>query len=201
MFVQNDAAVQPRGIGDRARHDEDMADAVSFDHARQLVAPADPFEPAAPLQADDLRPRVHFDRRIFLDASNQVTRHRPGEPWCANDHMDTPRRRCEKDRRLPRRVAAADDHDFLSDAELRLHRRGAVVDACTFERGQVVQSGLAILRAGRDDDRARANPGAVVNLDLVMRALAGQPCGASGDDDVGAELQSLGVGAACQLQS
>ena len=61
----------------------------------------------------------------------------------------------EKHRGLARGVAAADDDDLLAGAELRLHRRRGVVHARAFELREVLERRLAVLRARRDDHRAR----------------------------------------------
>ena len=74
-----------------------------------------------------------YDRRVLFDAADQVARHRLGQrrprgPACARAS-----RLREEHRGLSRRVAAADDDDFLAAAQLRLHERRAVVDAGAFE--------------------------------------------------------------------
>ena len=92
---------------------------------------------------------------ILLDAANQIARHRVGQARPAHQHVDAPRRRREEDGRLPGGIAAADDDDLLADAQLRLHRRRAVVDAGALEGREVLERRLPVLGAGRDDHRAR----------------------------------------------
>ena len=80
----------------------------------------------------------------------------------------------EKHRRLARGIAAADDDDLLADAQLRLHRRRAVVHAGAFELREVLERRLAVLGARRDDHRARADARPVVNLHGVRLPVAGE---------------------------
>ena len=110
------------------------------------------------LERDDLRARVEDDRRVVLDAADQIARHRlrrdpaPGRPHARGS-------RClgEEDGRLAGRVSAADDDDLLAAAERRLDGRRAVVDAGALETRQVLDVELAVPRAGRDDDRPRGD--------------------------------------------
>ena len=101
---------------------------------------------------------------------------------------------------LAGRIASTDDHDILADAELRLHRRRAVVDTGALERRQVVERWPAVFGSCRDDYRARANLRSLVDVDRVPLPVAGHSGGAFCHDDLRAELQCLGVGAARQVE-
>jgi len=61
----------------------------------------------------------------------------------------------EKDCRLPRRIAAADDDDLLAETELGFHWRRAVVHAGAFESRDVVEGQTAVVSPCGDDDRLR----------------------------------------------
>ena len=98
-------------------------------------------------------------------------------------------------------VATADDDDLLALAELRLHRRCAVVHARAFELREVVERRLAILGAGSDDHRARRDAPTILHLHGVRRSIAGQLRGAFRDHDLRAELLGLRVGTSRELQS
>src|ERR1700752_801728 len=72
LLVEDDTAIQPPGVWNRAGHDEDVADIMSFDFAFWVAAPSNPFKPAVSLQVDDLCPRVENDCGVLLDAANQI---------------------------------------------------------------------------------------------------------------------------------
>ena len=67
------------------------------------------------------------------------------------------------------------------------------------KRSAVRDAEPPVFRSGRDDDRARGDRGAVVELDAQRLLLAMKLGGALGDDHMRAELLRLGVGPAGQL--
>src|SRR5438445_12511825 len=72
LGVEREAAVQPACAGHRARHGEDMPEAVCLDTSALVVAPAHPLEVTVPLEARDLRVHVTDDGRMVFDAADQV---------------------------------------------------------------------------------------------------------------------------------
>ena len=145
LLVERDASIEPAGVRHGARHHEHVADVVRLDVARPIVAPPDAFEMPVAVQRDELRSRPQGDRRVLLDSANEIARHRVRQAVLADQEVDVPGRLREKHRGLARGVAAADDHDLLAGAQLRLHRRGGVVHARAFELRQVCDRGLAVL--------------------------------------------------------
>src|SRR5207247_10917673 len=79
LVVQGEATIQPAAAGDRARHREDVPDAVRFDTPGLVVTPAHALEVPIPLEAHDLRVYVAGDGRMILDAADQVARHGVGQ--------------------------------------------------------------------------------------------------------------------------
>src|SRR2546426_11544631 len=75
LGVEGEAAVQPARAGQRARHGEDMPNAVCLDVSALLLAPAYPLEVTVPLEAHDLRVHVADDGRMVFDATDQIARH------------------------------------------------------------------------------------------------------------------------------
>src|ERR1700683_1703751 len=115
--------------------------------------------------------------------------------------MDVRRRLREVDRGLAGGIAATDDDDLIVAAELRFDRSRAVVDAETIEPGDIVEREPAVFGARRDDDDAGGDAGAGVRLDDVRCAIAKELDRALRDEDLGAELLGLRVGAAGELLS
>ena len=71
------------------------------------------------------------------------------------------------ERRLPRRVAAADDVDALAGQRLGLRHRGAVEHARALELGQAGGVEAPVLDPEREHDRTRRDLGAAVGADDV----------------------------------
>ena len=71
-------------------------------------------------------------------------------------------------------VAAADDRDLLTVAQLGFERGGPVPDPTTFKLCKSWHSGTAITRAVRNDHRARSQRAAVFELELKL-AIAPRP--------------------------
>src|SRR5262252_3228513 len=103
-----------------------MVDTVRLDVARSLVAPTDALEPAVPFQPDNLRTGPQDDRWGLFDPPNQIAGHGVRESVAPDQHVDAACGLREKHGGLSGRIAAADDHDFLSQTELRFHGRRTV---------------------------------------------------------------------------
>jgi hypothetical protein len=52
---------------------------VRLDRPSVIVAPLDPLEPSVAFECRDLCAGSQDDLRIFLDAANQISRHRVGK--------------------------------------------------------------------------------------------------------------------------
>src|SRR3970282_711375 len=113
----------------------------------------------------------------------EIPRHALGQAAATHEHVDVLRDAGEKDRRLPRRVAATDHGDLLVLAELRLHEGGAIVDAGAFELSETREVRLTVLRPGRNDDGASGDPLPAVDLNGVGLSLASEAGGGLLDDD------------------
>ena len=100
------------------------------------VAPVGPgdlrSEPVAG-EAGDLGPGVERDARRGVDPLDQVVGHGGGEAVGTHEDVHVGRGAGQEDRRLARRVAAADDDHLLGGTELGLHGGGGVVDALALE--------------------------------------------------------------------
>ena len=92
---------------------------------------------------------------------------------------------------LARRIAAADDDDFLVLAQLGFEMGGSVVNAGADEFRQVRDARFAVLRTRRNDDGAGLHHTAVGQFQRVGPPLAEQARCSTGDVDVGAELLRL----------
>jgi len=104
-----------------------------------------------------------------------------------------------KHRGLSGRIAAADDHNLVTETELGFHGRGAVVDTGAFEHRQVLERRFPVLRSSRDDDRTCEDFRPSIDFHGVSLPVARQPRRAFRDHHLGTKLQCLRVGAACQV--
>ena len=91
-------------------------------------------------------------------------------------------------------IASADDDNVVVAAELGFHEGGAVIDALSFEKGEISDARFVVLRAGGDDDRARGQFDAVIEHDFVGAAGAFEAHHVAGDHHLGAEFFGLGDG-------
>ena len=160
LVVERHAALAASGVGHGAGHEEDVADRRASRRSPAPCAPDDALEVVVALQRHDLGARVQRDVRVLLDAPDEVARHALGEARAERTSMCTWRQ-------LPARNTAAwpaelpppTIDDFLAVAELRLEVRGGVVDAQRRRSAAGLGAfGLAVLRAGGDDDRSRQRP-------------------------------------------
>src|SRR5437764_1401067 len=197
--IEREAALEPRGTGSGARHGEDVADALRLLPARPAVPPGHPLEMVVPLEADDFGAGMEHDRRVVLDATDQIAGHRVGEPVRPDDHVDAPGGLRQEHGGLTGRVAAAHDHDLVAAAQLRLHEGRGVIHARALELRQVGDGEPAVLGPAGDDDRARRHARSVVQLDAVRFAIAGQALGVAPDHQLGPELLRLVVGTVRQV--
>ena len=116
--VECHAAIEPPCTRHRARHHEHVSDVMCFDGVRTTIAPLDAIEVLCAVQRDQLCPKP-CDRRMLLDATNQVARHRIGQPRFPDQQVggrawlsaqETPRpdpRRCRHRRPRPPRPRTA----------------------------------------------------------------------------------------------
>ena len=104
-----------------------------------MFAPLDPLQVIVAFERNDLGVRRQINRRNLLDAPDQIPRHGLGQPGRSDEHVNAASVLRQEDCSLTRRVAAADDDHLLAAAQLRLHERRGVVDACPFERREVVE--------------------------------------------------------------
>ncbi len=89
-------------------------------------------------------------------------------------------------------IASADDDNVVVAAELGFHEGGAVIDALSFEKGEISDARFVVLRAGSDDDRARGEFDAVIEHDFVGAAGAFEAHHIAGDHHLCAEFFGLG---------
>ena len=197
--IEREAALEPRGTGPGARHGEDVADALRLLPARLVVPPGHPLEMMVPLETDDFGADVENDRRVVLDATDQIPGHRVGQPVRADDHVDTPGGLRQEHGGLAGRVAAAHDHDLVASAQLRFHERRSVIHARALELCQVGDGQPAVLGPAGDDHRARRHARSLVQLDAVRFAVTSQVLGVVPDHHLGSELFRLRECAGRQL--
>ena len=127
-------------------------------------------ELAVAAELDYLRVGADLDRVVALDLIDQVARHRLPEIVAADQQPAARGCAGEEHRRLPGRVAAADDHDRIAGAQLRLGLGGGVVDAARLELLEPRHVEAPVLSAGRDDDGPTGRDLAVGERDLVPAA-------------------------------
>src|SRR5262249_2737164 len=144
---------KPAGVRLGAGHDEQVADGHQLAPGGPLDAHA--VERVASQEPADFGPRVERDDRVLLDPLDEVAGHAVRGPASAHDDVYAASLAREEHGCLARGVPAAHHDDFLPRAELRLHLRGAVVDACALEPGELGKTQLAILDPGRDHHGAR----------------------------------------------
>src|SRR5262249_32386931 len=135
------------------------------------------------------------DVRGLLDAADEVARHAGREAFAADEDVDLARGLREEHRGLTSGVAAADDDDVVRFAALGLDESRAVVDAGAFEALELGDLELSVLRAGGDDDGARADTLAALELDAIGDAVAVESDRGARDGEVRAEFFCLGEGA------
>src|SRR5436190_3517520 len=200
LRIERDAPAQPLSARRSARHHENVADVTPLGRLL-FLAPVNPLEVPVSLESGDLGAGVQLYPRALLDTSYQVARHRLRESSRSDQHVNFSRCLRQEYRGLTGGVPAADDHDILARAELRLDEGRAVVHAGALELGNVVERQLSVLRTSGDDDGARRYVRPVVDLDLVRLGGAVQVRRALGDRNVGAELLGLSICAASQVVS
>ena len=130
------------------------------------------FELLVALERSHLAPGPDADVRLGLDLVDQVARHRRLERPPGDD-VDLARVVGELDHRLPGRVRAADDHDVLLRALLRLDVGRRVVEAEALEPIGILGRQPAIVRARRQDHASAPDALTVGEPDLAEAAVSG----------------------------
>ena len=120
----------------------------------------------------------------LLDPLDEVSRHRIIEPAAQRHDVDLSGEAGEEQRRLPGRVAAAEDVDFLVAACRRLDRGRPVVHARADERGAAGGVEPSKRNADRQEDRVRGELRPVVQRHAALQFIAAQGGRAPGDDDL-----------------
>ena len=125
---------------------------ASAPRRREAAAPAHARQRGVVVafEADHFGVEHQFDVRRRLDALDQIARHAGAEPAAAHHHVDLAGMAGQEHRGLPGGIAAADQHDLLAGAQLRLDRRGPVPDAAALELSRDSRS-----RAGDSARRSR----------------------------------------------
>ena len=153
LVIKGNTSIEPARVGVRPGHHEHVADVVRLDVAGSLVAPPDPLEPSVPFQANNLGTGPQHDRWRLFDPANEIAGHGVRQSIFPDQHVDAACGLREKHRGLSGRIAAAHDHNLVTETELGFHGRGAVVDTGAFEHRQVLERRFPVLRSSRDDDR------------------------------------------------
>src|SRR5438876_6725076 len=151
VIIEGDTTVEPSRARSSTRHDEHVTNVFSF---RRAVVPSqvDALEVIFAFEGGDFRPCVQSDPRILFNASDQVSRHGVGQTIGSYEHVDVSCRLGEGHGSLASCVAAANDANLFTGAQLRLDERGAVVHAGAFELGNILEGKFSVFRACRDDD-------------------------------------------------
>ena len=180
-----------------------MGDDVLFLGSGAAIAP--PHSPQSLVRGaqkvHDLRVAEHCDVGGGRDPIDQIARHRFREARPAHQHLHLARMAGEENRRLPRRVASAQQGHLFVAAESGLDRRGPVRDAAALELRQVRDLRAAIAGAGGHHHRPRPDTPAVGEVEDVhwirARALgsAVQPLDLGGEAELHPELLRLGESA------
>ena len=132
-LVALDDAVEPVGVRRGADEDEEVAAVHLGPLPGRLVFEHESFEVVLALARRDFGVEQHVDPLVRLDPLDEVMAHLRAEVVAANEHHDAPRVLGEVHRRLPGRVARADDVDHLVLAAEGFGHRRAVVDAAPGE--------------------------------------------------------------------
>ena len=102
---------------------------------------------AVAFKPDDLGLRVQRHIRKRLDAVDEILRHRRLEPLPAHHEMEMLHLRREEHDSLAGGIAAADERNLLTLAELCLHGGGPIGNARAFELGKIRDRRPAVARA------------------------------------------------------
>ena len=127
----------------------------------------------------------------LLDPADRIARHRLREPATADQDVDRPGVAGQVDRPLTGRVAAAHDDHFDPRAQLRLHRRGPVIQAAALVYGRVGDIQPLVLRPGGDNDRSAADAAAIPEPDPVVAPMAAERDGLDRVGHASAEFHRL----------
>ncbi len=164
-----------------------------------VVGEGDGLEPAVlAVQLGDLAAVADRDA-VAVELLDQVVGHRLAEVGAAVQEVDERAAAGEPDRRLRRRVAAADHSHPLPGAELRLGRAGGVEDADPLVVLEALDRQAPVVGAGGEQDRSRRYLVALFEPHDVAVIAGLERLGAVGGRRAGAELARLGDRAAGQL--
>src|SRR5271157_6536687 len=144
---------------------------------------------------------MKFDHRMLRDPLDQIARHRLRKGLSANQHVNLVGSLCQEDCCLAGRIAAADDDDLITSAELRLHERSRVINSISFELLQVGDVRLIVLRSSGDDDAASLQNVAVLQRELVWSLIAVDLDHPLSHQHLSAEFFCLDDGAAREFQA
>src|SRR5437764_2914432 len=104
-----------------------MSDVMRLDDARLAVEPSNAVEMPVAVQCHELRSCPQRNRRMLLESSRQIARHRVSQAIPADQQMAMLGRFRETHGSLARGVAATDDCNFVAREQLRLHAPGRVI--------------------------------------------------------------------------
>ena len=173
VLVERDRVSEPGRAGLGADEDEERTLSSARRSSRARVLDDDPLERVVAQQLSHLGVQQHLDVRRPLDPVDEVARHVLAELVAADEEPDLRRVPCdEEQRRLPGRVAAADDDHRAVRAERGLHRRRGVVDAAALELLEASDVELPVARARREEDRPRLDPFVFAEADASARPSA-----------------------------
>ena len=120
----------------------------------------------AAVEGGDLAAVAHGDA-VALELAHEVVRHRLAQVGAAVEQGHERAAAGEPDGGLAGGVPSADDADALGAAQLGLGRPGGVEDADSLVLVEVIDREPSVLRAGREQDRARGDLVIVFEADDV----------------------------------
>src|SRR5579885_5055 len=173
FVVEGYAAAKPISPRRRSGHHEHMPNRLSDRLSADLVGPCNSFELGRAFEFCDLCIAEQFYIGILRNALDQIPRHGFSQSAASHQHVNLACNLRNENRSLTGRISAADYHGIVACAELCLDVSSAVIDSTTLELLQVLDPGLVIVCAGRDDDRARRDHSSIVKHELVrmLRAI------------------------------
>ena len=191
VVVKVNQAAQPVCARYSPDEDEERARRKDAPRAGTAADDGDRLQRLVAVQLPHLAVRHDLDVREPRDLVDEVARHVLAQVVLADDERDAGGVRGKEDRRLPRRVAAADDRDRVVAAHQRLSLRRRVVDAHLLEIVQAGHVEPTVPGASGDDHRRARQRGPVGEVDTVTAALLRDGGGLRGHGEPGAELLRL----------
>src|SRR5256714_15451635 len=198
LRVQRDTTIEPFRGRRGACHDEDVLDVMTL--GRIVVRlPLDTLEVSVAFERRYLRARSQRNCRVFLDAPDQIARHRVGQSSGSDEHVHLSGALREKHGGLASGVTSSDHDHFLALAQLRLDERRAVIDPCSLELRDILEGQFSVFRTRRDDDSTRRHAWSMVDFDRVSAPCAVESCRALRNYHLGSELLCLRVSTGGEL--